>query len=383
MRKIIRHIAAIIFLTCVIFMMSISVMANEQKAIATSNISSNLFLAETTADTADQEENTEQEADSRDEDPVSSVNNMIDALNEDDVSKASVEEALEAYNNLSTAQKLQVENYEILEQAAESFELDNDSSGYVSEDSNKQKNGTNYNFRISTYAKQLTLTLRLVVDADGDGNMDVPDITVKSPDNNVYTIGKNDSILSNDECNIEIIRTSNYIQMDVENATNGVWQVETSSRVVFELSEYTGDKQSDSFTPTDGEETQIENDDNVEKGTNPIVLFVFLAFVIVVFVLIKHLPVKDKDGKKKKKTEEIDDGAPRPLTKEEEIAKIRAEWEKSRSQYEDEENPVNEQDSISDDLAQTIEDIDDDEDDLEEFDIGFFSHSRFTKDDDE
>lgn len=383
MRKNIRHIAAIIFLTSMIFMMSISVMANEQKAIATSNISSNLFLAETTTDTADQAENTEQEADSSDEDLVSSVNNMIDALNEDDVSKASVEEALEAYNNLSTAQKLQVENYEILEQAAESFELDNDSSGYVSEDSNNQKNGTNYNFRISTYAKQLTLTLRLVVDADGDGNMDVPDITVKSPDNNVYTIGKNDSILSNDECNIEIIRTSNYIQMDVENATNGVWQVETSSRVVFELSEYTGDKQSDSFTPTDGEETQIENDDNVEKGTNPIVLFVFLAFVIVVFVLIKHLPVKDKDGKKKKKTEEIDDGAPRPLTKEEEIAKIRAEWEKSRSQYEDEENLVNEQDSISDDLAQTIEDIDDDEDDLEEFDIGFFSHSRFTKDDDE
>ena len=344
-----------------------------------------VMAGEVTEDVTTTVEATEQKDTSDEDDPVAKVNSLIKALDAEDVSESSVEDALEAYDALSTAQKLQVENYEILEQAEKSFDLDNDSDEddeNVSEDSDKQKNGTSYNFRISEYKEQLTLTLRLVVDADGDGNMDIPDITVKSPDNTVYTIGGNDSTLSNEECNIDIIRTSSYIQMDVTSATDGIWQVETSSRVVFELSEYTGDKQSEDFAPTEGESSQTESDDNEEKGNSPLLLVPFFVLVAGVFVFIKKIPTKNKNGEKKKDIEEIDDGAPRPLTKEEEIAKIRAEWANSRNRYDDEDVIEQEQiENIEDDLAETIEDTD--EEDLEEFDIGFFGHSRFTKEDDE
>lgn len=315
---------------------------------------------------------------------VEQVMTMIDGLKGENTTRDDVEKAENAYETLTTAQKLQVENYDDLQNAKEKY-LADEQTGGAYEDTQKQKNGTEYNFRISNYTKQLTLTLRLIVDADGDGNMDVPEIYFISPSNEKYIVGVNESILSNDECNIDIVRTSNYIQLNVTSAAEGVWQVETDTRVVFEASDYADDQQTESFEPTEGVQTEetAEANANVKekKGTNPIVLFGFLVVVAAVFVLIKKIfSSKDKGENKTVKETTSKEEIIRPLTPEEEIAKIRAEWEEAREEYADEEEEIvpEPMQGAEDDMAQTIEDFEED-DDLEEFDIDFFGHSRFKK----
>lgn len=305
-------------------------------------------------------------------DPVERATVLIGRLTGDSYTSEDVSAAREAYDSLTMAQKLQIEDYEVLEKAEEEYPQTQQDSR--TEDTQKQKNGTEYSFRISDYLQQVTLTIHYVVDKDGDGVMDLPDITLTSPDGDIYRIDQADTELTNEKCSVEILQTENYVQLNIAEAENGIWTADSSLRVVFELSDYAGTR-ADSFTPV-GENNGEQNTTAEEGyGNIPVLILVFGLIVLILFLLLGKLPLRlDKSERA-----EEDDHSPKPLTAEEELAKIREEWEKTKKQYDDAEEdlPKNRKKEESS-LAETIEDLDEEEDDgIEELDDGFFMNSRF------
>lgn len=285
-----------------------------------------------------------------------------------------IENTKEAYESLSMADKLKVENYDTLESIVSAAGLD-DEEYSISEDSSTQVNGTEYTFSMSEYVSQVTLTIRYVVDTDGDGNMDMPDITVTSPSGETYTIGEQDSVLSNDECNADIIQTDNYLQFNIAQAVEGTWQVETSERVIFELSDYAGDEKAENFASS---ETSKEQDEEQDDSADPNKEWMKLGLMVAVLIALIVGWKKMTDPKKKK--EEKEDAVQR-LTPEEEIEQIKAQWAKEEDRFVDKKKVKEDKPPVLEVSDQTIIDTGNDDVLLTEFDAGFFEHSRFAKED--
>lgn len=317
------------------------------------------------------------------ESAVDHVVSLISMLEGDGLTQENVQTAKEAYDALTMAEKLEVENYDLLEAAMEEFPESADTNGEVNqnkEDNKKQKNGTSYSFRISSYQSQITLKLRYVVDTDGDGTMDAPDVSVTSPANVIYDVSEDENALSMDDCAMELIRTSEYMQINVSYAAEGIWTVGTSERVIFELSEYQGESQNAEFEPLSAEGSadadSSEGSTKEKKGTSPAVLLIFLVAVIGIFVAIKKLPTKNgSNGKGNKQGKADEENKVRPMTDEEEIAMIRAEFERSKELYKDKDEEKEESPKQEEPLAETI--IDPGDDDIEELEAGFFKGNRF------
>ncbi len=322
---------------------------------------------------------------------ASEVDELISTIDTENPDQASVAKAKEAYESLSMAEQLAVENYDTLLETEKALNMDSDSTNQDSEDTANQKNGDSYTIRFSSYMPQATLSIRFVTDEDGDGKMDAPNIIITSPTNEIYEIEEEESTLQTAECEIDILRADSYIQLNVSSASDGVWTFKTSNRVIFESSDYKGNEEPATFSPStentdSSEDIDMSNKATSSKGTNPLILVAFAGVVAVLFIFIKKMPTANKKTDKKtfratNKTLSNSDEDKEDTSAEDEIRKIKEEWEKERQNglYKDYEDPVKKQNEVDDDrLDQTVIEVAD-ESDIDDLDDGFFTGARFKK----
>ena len=322
---------------------------------------------------------------------ASEVDELISTIDTENPDQASVAKAKEAYESLSMAEQLAVENYDTLLETEKALNMDSDSTNQDSEDTANQKNGDSYTIRFSSYMPQATLSIRFVTDEDGDGKMDAPNIIITSPTNEIYEIEEEESTLQTAECEIDILRADSYIQLNVSSASDGVWTFKTSNRVIFESSDYKGNEEPANFSPStenadSGEDTETGSKTTTSKGTSPLILVVFAGVVAGLFVFIKKMPSGNKKQDKKtsgsaSKTLSDSDEDKEDTSAEDEIRKIKEEWERERQNglYRDYEDPVKKQNEVDDErLDQTVIEVAD-ESDIDDLDDGFFTGARFKK----
>lgn len=304
------------------------------------------------------------------------VSAMLAALDIENPNADAVREARAAYEALSMAQKMRVEGLERLTAAEAALSEEAKETTTPTEtvpvntqdpDRVTQKSGTQYSFRINQYLCQLTLTIRYQTDEDNDGRMDPPSITLISPTGKEFEIRDKTSV-KGDGLDIDVMHTPSFTQVDVTQATDGTWEVKTSNKVLFVLSDYAGVKPSESFaevTTNESESAQsTENDNGNNNGAMKGVLLLvgFIAFVIVLFVMMKKLPQMTE----KKQTKAKEDKAKKEAEIEEREAKEMAdflmEWKKMNQEYDDdpEDEPVNKKkknDQVEDErLMETVRD---------------------------
>ena len=296
--------------------------------------------------------------------PSDKVTAMIAVIDTEDPDAAMVTEARSAYDALSMAQKMQVEGYENLTAAEAKLGVDSVSTESGQQQNNNapdtgSKSGKTYTFYISDYTPQVTVMVRYQTDADGDGKMDSPNISMTSPSGTQFEIPEGATALEDEEYKLELVSTPSYTQIDVAFAKNGTWTVNTSNLVLFTLSDYSGDTPAQEFKGEKIEPVTIEE----PKNNSLLVLGGVAAALAAAFILIKKMPSGKQQGGKKKEEEGPD--IPRRMSEEEEIEAIRREWESQKSMYDDpvqEPEPKKEQVGDEDErLFTSQEDIDPDD----------------------
>lgn len=350
--------------------------------------------------------------------PVEQVDAMIEAIDEEEPLRSMVLDALAAYDELTTAQKMKVKDYDKLYRIAVDMGIikipeTKEPVNAEKVDVETRKNGKKYSLQITAYIPQMTLSFRYTTDTDGDGKMEVPKITVTDPKNNVQVITTDlatDSTITTPCGELYLTRTTTMSQLDVVKSEPGVWTFQTSNPVLFMLSDYVGETNKTEFTGQDEDEYDSNKKETKKSGKGSpeeekakskrksiIIMGVFIVLVVGVFIGIMQIPMgkgekSTKAAKARKKAqkqginpdtvkEQGNNGKIKPLTEEEELAAIRKEWEAMQPQYKDEDDKHQEKkNEVVDDerLSITLEDLDEDAsvEGLDD-DEGFFGKPRF------
>lgn len=350
--------------------------------------------------------------------PVANVDALIEAIDSSKPLRSAVLDALDAYNNLTAAQKMQVADYAKLRAAGIAIGEIQETKAPENEekpDTVTRKSGNKFSFRITSYLKQVTLSIRYTTDTDGDGKMEAPKLTITDPGGNTVTVPADsaaETTVNTALGEARVMRSATAAQFDILQSSEGVWTVRTSNQVTFILSDYeNGEKEE--FEEQEGPAHIVDQMTPEEKPAPNymplIAMGAFLLVSIVGLVLVAMMPKlkKRKNGgqtskaKPSKKKKGDTDEEIKPMTDEEELDEIRKEWEKMRPQYRDKEDSDRDQGKDKDAdkgkrgraaatsqtpanderLSVTMEDLEND-DSIEEMndeddDDGFFGKPRF------
>ena len=279
-------------------------------------------------------------------DDIAKVNEMIEQLPEvEDIKEddaAAVKEAMEAYQALSTADKLKVEGYEKLDKeyenminagfitdeerrAMEEAERARREQGTLQTSGQTESEATSYVFNISDVQKDLSVVVRYVTDLDGDGYGDMPDrIVLTSPSGSSTSLSNASANLSDGTMNITCTWERNFLQLDIASAEYGKWSITTSDPVTFTKMPYAGVKQEivpeDDRTQEDAAVTDEE--EPKKKGKGGMILTLVILLGALTFLFRKYGP----KPKKKKKEPEEEEIIPKELTDEEVKQQMREEY---------------------------------------------------------
>ena len=279
-----------------------------------------------------------------------------------------VKTAMELYQSLTTAEKLEIEGYDKLEKEYERL-LD----GGLIRDEKKEKEkeqkrqeseqeklresdsteseATSYVFNVSDKKQGLSIVLRYITDRDGDGYGDVPDrIVLTSPYGVTTALSNANASMSDETMEIACQWEKKFLQLDIAYAQKGKWRITTSEPVTFSRMPYAGVRQEirpeDEKTKEDASVSDGENTAPKKKG------FSWWKFIVVLFLLgclvllrIRFRPGITAGKKKHRKKNREDDGdddveAPRPLSDEE----LRQQLLKEHEEREEKERLLDEQD---------------------------------------
>ena len=342
---------------------------------------------------------------------ISAIDNLP-ATEDLDASYADmVKNVWDAYSNLTTAEKITVSNSEKLikeydklvnagvlkdeKKEEESAQKDLDEQRANTQISGTEESQvTDYTFDYDP-KKPISVVVRYTTDADGDGKGDVPGrITLTSPHADTYPVTNTNTKLSDDNLAVGLSWENNFIQMDFAKAAEGKWTISTSIPCTFNAIDYAGAKQDISYI---GEQAEKKKDASKkdtkettkipksEKKSNSIFLPAVLIFIVVgliggLIAFYKKFWPKSSgaptnpamNAKERKMAEEEDvyeTEEPRPMSDEEIIAQMRAEYKESvaRQRQMDEadedlsRNATIEEDDYTDLDEVTQEDFDNDE----------------------
>ena len=279
-----------------------------------------------------------------------------------------VKAAMELYQSLTTAEKLEIEGYGKLEKEYETL-----LSGGLIRDEKKEKEkeqkrqeseqeklresesteseSTSYVFNVTDKKQGLSIVLRYITDRDGDGYGDVPDrIVLTSPYGTTTALSNANASMSDETMEITCQWEKKFLQLDIAYAQKGKWKITTSEPVTFSRMPYAGVRQE--IRPED-EKTKEDASAAAEEDTAPkkkgfswwkLIAVLFLLGCLV-FLRIRFRPgtaARKKKRRKKKSEDDEDDDveAPRPLSDEE----LRQQLLKEHEEREEQERLLDEQD---------------------------------------
>lgn len=303
---------------------------------------------------------------------VERLNKIIEELPaEEDLTgeqAADVKAAMELYQSLTTAEKLEIEGYGKLEKEYETL-----LSGGLIRDEKKEKEkeqkrqeseqeklresesteseSTSYVFNVTDKKQGLSIVLRYTTDRDGDGYGDVPDrIVLTSPYGTTTALSNANASMSDETMEIACQWEKKFLQLDIAYAQKGKWKITTSEPVTFSRMPYAGVRQEirpeDEKTKDDASAATEEDTAPKKKGFSWWKLIVILFLLgCLVFLRIRFRPgtaARKKKRRKKKSEDDEDDDveAPRPLSDEE----LRQQLLKEHEEREEQERLLDEQD---------------------------------------
>lgn len=290
-----------------------------------------------------------------------------------------VRQARAEFDQLTIAQQVRLSSADKLF-AAERLLNAADSTEPV--DQEKTKSGTKYSFRLNKYLPRVSLYLWYITDVTGDGKPDAPVTTIVAPNGVAVSISDVMMEVNDDNCEVQIVRSSQYTKLDFLRALEGTWSVMTSHRVSFELRDY--EQQASPFSEAESTAAPAPTGERpapTKSKTNIIPLILFAVGVPLLFLFIKKMgkktPQKENEESEKEKAKR------QKQEREREMEQIRRDWfEMHEHEYSDEpkKRAAPEQKKETDvRLEQTQEELDDDSDieDVDEEDLSFFSKPRF------
>ena len=279
-----------------------------------------------------------------------------------------VKAAMELYQSLTTAEKLEIEGYGKLEKEYETL-----LSGGLIRDEKKEKEkeqkrqeseqeklresesteseSTSYVFNVTDKKQGLSIVLRYTTDRDGDGYGDVPDrIVLTSPYGTTTALSNANASMSDETMEIACQWEKKFLQLDIAYAQKGKWKITTSEPVTFSRMPYAGVRQEirpeDEKTKDDASAAAEEDTAPKKKGFSWWKLIVILFLLVcLMFLRIRFRPgtaARKKKCRKKKSEDDEDDDveAPRPLSDEE----LRQQLLKEHEEREEQERLLDEQD---------------------------------------
>lgn len=240
-----------------------------------------------------------------------------------------------------------------------------------------ETNATDYIFTIAPDAPSVSITIRFITDVNGDGYGDAPaSIILTTPDGESFSVTQAEKEVKREGLSIMYQWETNFVQLDVAEAQNGNWKIETSEPVVFSSMPYAGVRQN--IEPADTEKEEDAADTNLteikpeeEDNSSPLtVVFVAAAFGLIGFLGFKFgLFGGGKKGSSKKKAKKEDDDEEndfaRPLSDEEVAAQMRAEYEERKKAELAEDEPYD----SGYEPEESDNDSDDDDDDTTGFEV--------------
>ena len=303
---------------------------------------------------------------------IARLNKIIEELPaEEDLTSEKADEvktAMELYQSLTTAEKLEIEGYGKLEKEYETL-----LSGGLIRDEKKEKEkeqkrqeseqeklresesteseSTSYVFNVTDKKQGLSIVLRYTTDRDGDGYGDVPDrIVLTSPYGTTTALSNANASMSDETMEIACQWEKKFLQLDIAYAQKGKWKITTSEPVTFSRMPYAGVRQEirpeDEKTKDDASAAAEEDTAPKKKGFSWWKLIVILFLLgCLVFLRIRFRPgtaARKKKRRKKKSEDDEDDDveAPRPLSDEE----LRQQLLKEHEEREEQERLLDEQD---------------------------------------
>ena len=303
---------------------------------------------------------------------IARLNKIIEELPaEEDLTSEKADEvktAMELYQSLTTAEKLEIEDYGKLENEYEKLLSDGLIRDEKKEKEKEQKRqeseqeklresesteseSTSYVFNVTDKKQGLSIVLRYTTDRDGDGYGDVPDrIVLTSPYGTTTALSNANASMSDETMEIACQWEKKFLQLDIAYAQKGKWKITTSEPVTFSRMPYAGVRQEirpeDEKTKDDASAAAEEDTAPKKKGFSWWKLIVILFLLgCLVFLRIRFRPgtaARKKKRRKKKSEDDEDDDveAPRPLSDEE----LRQQLLKEHEEREEQERMLDEQD---------------------------------------
>ena len=196
-----------------------------------------------------------------------------------------------------------------------------------------EKGVTYYTFAITPDAPAKSVTMRFIVDIDGDGVPDPPlTVNVTTPSGEKFSVSPSDIEMKTEGHHILYTWTDKFLQFDVAKAENGNWSIETSEPCVFSVMDYAGLRLDITPEKEKGDAMEFTPESNGGDGL-AIALMGILAVIIgaaavaVRFLGIELPSIPMPKGRKRGRTaedeeeDEEDEDAPYEEESEEEINK--------------------------------------------------------------
>lgn len=173
---------------------------------------------------------------------IKKVTDAIDKINEN-TNKEDIMRIRYMYNALTMAQKSRVPNESILYSWEKKYGITYDYSSIElpsDADSTDSKKAVSYTYTISNETPSISVSIKYISDNDADGNMDVPEINLKSPDGSIISISLGMTEIKNTNMFIKFTWTPTFMQMDIADSTKGKWTITTDTPVIFTSMDYAG-----------------------------------------------------------------------------------------------------------------------------------------------
>lgn len=207
-----------------------------------------------------------------------------------------------------------------------------------------EKGVTEYTFTITPDAPAKSITMRYIIDTDGDKAPDPPlKITVTTPTGEMIDVSVTDVEMKTEGHHIFYTWTDKFLQFDIAKAENGNWKIETSEPCVFNRMDYAGQRLD--ITPEkEKEETPQITPENEGGGGIILAVIGLIAIIGGVIAAVKFLgielpslpvPKSNKRGKTNEDDEEEDDEPPYQPTDEEVDEIIRQDVRKRQQEAEE------------------------------------------------
>ena len=219
---------------------------------------------------------------------VENVNMMIeeipeqeDLANADQATADQIREAMLKYQQLTSAEKVQVTGYDKLERSydycvskglipditkeekSEEERMAEAEQASLRESNTTETEKTEYTFAISESENSVSVIVRYTTDLDGDGEGDMPSrIVITSPEGKPYNITDASPELKEKDMEIILNWLEKSLQIDMVTGPVGKWKITTSDPVAFTIMPYAGPRYE--ITPEEGETSEVAETEDPE-----------------------------------------------------------------------------------------------------------------------